>query len=173
MSLTDAGSIPATSTKLRSLVHHWWARGRLAHIANATLSSVPDGASPSHEFTDGVYGHITHTDLASSDPAATRRWCETVLGWSFRDPFPSPVGEYHLFAYSDAGGGGVRAVADGERPGATPTVHVPDADAAYAAALAEGAESLQAPSSVMPGARVAQVREPGGVVIGFSGPTTT
>ena len=132
--------------------------------------TVPDDRS--HEFTDGLYGHITHTDFASSDPAATRTWCASVLGWSFQEPMPTPDGDYHLFAYSDAGGGGIRATAEGETPGATPTVHVADTDAAHASALAEGAESLQAPTTIMPGVRVAQVRAPGGPVIGFSGPTT-
>jgi hypothetical protein len=27
---------------------------------------------PRHEFTRGLYGQITHTDLASADPEATR-----------------------------------------------------------------------------------------------------
>ena len=35
---------------------------------------------PSHEFTDGLYGWITHTDLASTDPTATKAWCAEVLG---------------------------------------------------------------------------------------------
>ena len=35
---------------------------------------------PSHEFTRGLYGSITHTDLASDDPDATRAWAEKVFG---------------------------------------------------------------------------------------------
>lgn len=124
----------------------------------------------SHEFTRGLYGSITHTELASEDPAATREWCETVLGWSFQDPFPTPDGDYHLFAYSESGGGGVRGVGEGEAPGSTPTVHVEDADAAYEAALGAGAESISPPTTVMEGVRIAMVKAPGGVLIGFSGP---
>ena len=92
--------------------------------------------SPAHEFTRGLYGWITHTELASTDPSATRTWATEVLGWSFQPPFPSPAGDYHLFAYSEQGGGGIRATAGGEAPGATPSVHVEDTDASYARALA-------------------------------------
>jgi predicted enzyme related to lactoylglutathione lyase len=125
----------------------------------------------SHEFSRGLYGSITHTELASDDAVATREWCETVLGWSFQAPFPTPGGDYHLFAYSESGGGGVRGVGEGEAPGSTPTVHVEDADAAYEAALLAGAESVNPPTTVMEGVRTAMVKAPGGVLIGFSGPT--
>ncbi len=130
------------------------------------MSSTPR----EHEHTPGLQGWITHTELASSDPAATREWCATVLGWHFPPPLPTPAGDYLLFAYSDVGGGGIRATAPGESPGSTPTVHVDDASAAYAAALAAGAEPVQPPERVMEGVTVAMVRAPGGVLIGFSGP---
>lgn len=126
---------------------------------------------PSHDYTPGLHGHITHTELASDDPAATRAWCAEVLPWQFQPPFAGPAGDYHLFAYSDQGGGGIRQTGDGESPGSTPTVHVDDTDASYDAALAAGAEGVAAPYDVMPGVRIAVVRAPGGVVIGLSGPT--
>lgn len=126
---------------------------------------------PSHEFTDGLYGWITHTDLASTDPTATKAWCAEVLGWTFSPPFAGPDGEYHLFAYSDSGGGGIRQVASGEAPGSTPTVHVRDTQAAFDAALAAGAVEVRPPTKVMEGVCTALVRAPGGILIGFSGPT--
>ena len=126
--------------------------------------------APSHEFTRGLYGHITHTELASDDPDATQAWAAQVFGWSFQPPFPSPAGDYLLFAYSEQGGGGNRATGEGEAPGSTPTVHVEDTDAAYEAALAAGAEPVSAPETIMPGVRIAMVRAPGGVLIGLSGP---
>ncbi|HEX2129515.1 MAG TPA: VOC family protein [Solirubrobacterales bacterium] len=125
----------------------------------------------SHEFTRGLYGWITHTELASTDPEATRAWCSKVLGWNFQPAFSSPAGDYHLFAYSDSGGGGIRQTGPGETPGSTPTVHVEDTQAAYDAALAAGAESVSPPETVMEGVRIAMVRAPGGVLIGLSGPT--
>jgi uncharacterized protein len=125
----------------------------------------------SHEFTRGLYGHITHTDLASTDPAATRDWCADVLGWVFQPPFPTAGGDYHLFAYSEEGGGGIRETAPDEVPGSTPTVHVEITQATYDAALAAGAEPVRPPTKVMEGVCIALVRAPGGILIGFSGPT--
>ena len=126
---------------------------------------------PSHVPTQGLYGWITHTDLASSDPAATKAWCVKVLGWTFKPSFPMPGGgEYHLFAYSEKGGGGIRPNNPPEMPGSLPYVHVADARAAFEKALREGAEEMMPPTRVMEGVTVAIVRAPGGVPIGFSGP---
>jgi predicted enzyme related to lactoylglutathione lyase len=106
-------------------------------------------------------------------PTLWRRgdWCTSVLGWTFRSPFTTPGGDYHLFAYSDVGGGGIRATPPGERPGSTPTVHVADTQSAYDAAIAAGAEPVSPPTKVMEGVCIAMVRAPGGVLIGLSGPT--
>jgi predicted enzyme related to lactoylglutathione lyase len=87
-----------------------------------------------------LYGWITHTEFASSDPAATKAWCATVLGWTFKPGFPTPGGEYHSFTYSDKGGGGIRSNNPPQLPGSVPYVHVPDARAAFEKALREGAE---------------------------------
>lgn len=125
----------------------------------------------SHDYTPGLHGHITHTELSSDDPDATREWCADVFGWQFQPPFPSPAGPYHLFAFSGQGGGGIRQTTSGEAPGSMPTVHVDDTDEAYRAALAAGAESVAEPEDIMPGVRIAVVRAPGGVPIGLSGPT--
>ena len=126
---------------------------------------------PRHEHTKGVYGWITHTDLASSDPTATKEWCAKVLGWTFKPPFPIPgAGEVHLFAYSAEGGGAIRSHNPAEQPGSLPYVHVENAQAAFEKALREGAEEMLAPTRVMEGVTVAIVRAPGGVPIGFSGP---
>lgn len=79
-------------------------------------------------------------------------------------------GEYHLFAYSDTGGGGIRATKPSESPGSTFSVHVADAQAAFDKALREGAEAVLPPTRVMQGVTIAVVRAPGGVPVGFSGP---
>jgi predicted enzyme related to lactoylglutathione lyase len=124
-----------------------------------------------HEYTHGLHGWITHTELASDDPAATRDWCAGVFGWAFQPVLASPAGDYHVFAYSEQGGGGIRQTAPGEAPGSTPTVHVDDTDQAHRAALDAGAETVAEPHDIMPGVRIAIVRAPGGVLIGLSGPT--
>ena len=125
----------------------------------------------SHVPTRGLYGWITHTELASADPAATKVWCAKVLGWTFRPSIPMPGGvEYMLFAYSDQGGGGIRPTNPSEAPGSSFTVHVADTRASFEKALREGAEVIQAPTPIMPGVTIAVVRAPGGVPVGFSGP---
>ena len=125
-----------------------------------------------HDYTPGLHGWITHTELASDDPDATREWAAGLFKWAFQPVFSSPAGDYHLFTYSDRGGGGIRRTATGEAPGSTPTVHVDDTDRAFQAALAAGAESVAEPHDVMPGVRIALVRAPGGVLFGLSGPTS-
>ncbi|SRR5258708_7748844 len=131
----------------------------------------PRPAAPRHIPTRGLYGWITHTELASSDPAATKVWCAKVLGWTFKPSFPLPGGgEYHLFAYSDKGGGGIRKTNPSEAPGSSFSVHVADARAAFEKALGAGAEEILPPTQVMPGVTIAIVRAPGGVPVGFSGP---
>ena len=134
--------------------------------------SSPETTSnpPKHVPTRGLYGHITHTEFASADPAATRAWCATVLGWTFQPPFQMPGGEYHLFAYSDKGGGGIHLTTPPEMPGSMPVVHVEDAHAAFASAIAAGAEEVSPPRRVMEGVTIAVVRAPGGVTLGLSGP---
>ena len=128
-------------------------------------------SAPRHVPTQGLYGWITHTELASSNPAATKAWCAKVLGWTFKPSFPIPGGgEYHLFAYSDKGGGGIRAINPSEAPGSSFSVHVADTQAAFESALREGAEEMVPPTRVMEGVTIAVVRAPGGVPIGFSGP---
>jgi predicted enzyme related to lactoylglutathione lyase len=130
-----------------------------------------EGTTPSgHEFTQGLYGNITHTDLSSYDPVATKEWCSKVLGWTFTFSMPVPAGEIHMFAYSPQGGGGVRQVNPPEVPGSIPYVHVTSCADAFAKALEEGAEEMMPPTRVMEGVTVAIVRAPGGVPVGFSGP---
>lgn len=125
---------------------------------------------PKHVPTPGLYGWITHTDLASLNPLATRAWCAKVFGWTFRPSFPGPAGEIHLFAYSDKGGGGIRPLSPPEVPGSLPYIHVRDCQASFDLAIAEGATVMMPPTRVMEGVTVAIVKAPGGVPIGFSGP---
>lgn len=124
-----------------------------------------------HKFTRGLDGWITHTELASSDPAATKAWCAAALGWKFKPSSPMPGGgEYHLFVYSNKGGGGIRRTESTETPGSVPYIHVADARVAFDKALSAGARPIAAPERVMEGVTIAVVRAPGGVIIGFSGP---
>lgn len=87
---------------------------------NEKSKESPATNSLRHEPTEGLYGWITHTELASADPDATRAWCASVLGWSFKPSSPTPNGDYHLFTYSDQSGGGIRRNNPPEVPGTIP-----------------------------------------------------
>jgi predicted enzyme related to lactoylglutathione lyase len=137
---------------------------------NPSPEESPPSGPPRHVPTRGLYGWVTHTELASSDPASTKAWCAKVLGWTFKPSFLVPGGEYHLFSYSDQGGGGIRPNNPPEEPSSTPYVHVEDARDAFEKALCEGAEEVLPPTRMMGGVTMAIVRAPGGVQIGFSGP---
>lgn len=136
----------------------------------STRGKPPRSKPPRHDPTPGLYGWITHTDLASANPQATKDWAVKVLGWTFRPPMAMPNGDMHFFTYSDKGGGAIRYNNPPEIPGSIPYIHVRDCQASYDKALEEGAEEMLSPIRVMEGVMVAIVRAPGGVPIGFSGP---
>jgi len=146
------------------------AGARKAAPARRPAAKRARSSKQKHVPTKGLYGWITHTDLASNNPAATKDWAAKVLGWTFKPPFKTPNGDIHLFAYSEQGGGGIRPLSPPEIPGSIPYIHVADCEAAYKKALREGAEEMLSPTRVMEGVTVAIVRAPGGVPVGFSGP---
>src|SRR6476646_12080588 len=108
-----------------------------------------------HKPTPGLYGWITHTELASENPLATKAWCAKVLGWTFTQTMPTPGGDYHLVAASKPGGGGSRGLEPSESPGSNCTGQVADAHEAYARALTEGAQPVMPPTRVMEGVTIA------------------
>ena len=138
--------------------------------ASTSVGAETLSSSLTHTPTRDLYGWITHTELASSDPDATKAWCAKALGWTFLPSMPTPEGDYHLFAYSEMGGGGIRRNNPPEVPGSIPYLHVRDTQASFDKALREGAEEMLSPMRIMEGITVAIVRAPGGVAIGFSGP---
>lgn len=115
-------------------------------------------------------GQITHTELASADPAATKEWCARVLGWEFGPSMPTPAGPYDMWRFDNGTGGGLRANNPPEVPGSIPYCEVEDIQATYATALAAGAQEMLAPEQ-LPGGMgwIAIVAAPGGVAIGFWG----
>jgi predicted enzyme related to lactoylglutathione lyase len=113
-------------------------------------------------------GFISHTELASSDPAATAAWAKKALGWKFGEAMPTPAGPYHMWSFGDNMGGGIRANNPPETPGSVPYVEVPAIKPAYQKALDAGA-TLMMPPSEIPGGNgwIAIVAAPGGPAIGF------
>jgi predicted enzyme related to lactoylglutathione lyase len=115
-------------------------------------------------------GFIAHTELASRDPAATKAWCQKVLGWKFGPSMPTPNGDYHMWSFGDNIGGGIRNNNPPEGPGSIPYAEVADIKAAYANALKAGATEMFPPDEVPGGMGwIAIVQAPGGVPIGFWG----
>ena len=113
-------------------------------------------------------GVITHTELASTDPMATREWCEAVLGWEFGEAMPSSAGPYHMWRFGIGTGGGIRSTNPPEPPGSLPYCEVKDIKTTYANAVAAGATPMMPPEA-LPGSMgwIAIVTAPGGVPIGF------
>jgi predicted enzyme related to lactoylglutathione lyase len=113
-------------------------------------------------------GAVTHTELASADPLATRAWCERVLGWKFMEPMPTPTGPYHMWRFAIGTGGGIRANNPPEVPGSIPYCEVASIRATYDAALQAGATEMLSPQE-LPGGMgwIAIVAAPGGVPFGF------
>jgi predicted enzyme related to lactoylglutathione lyase len=113
-------------------------------------------------------GWITHTELASADPLATKAWCESVLGWKFGEPMQSPDGPYHMWRFPNDTGGGIRANNPPENPGSIPYCEVAGIRDAYAKAVEHGASEMLPPQEIAGGMGwIAIVAAPGGVAIGF------
>ena len=113
-------------------------------------------------------GTITHTELASTDPSATRTWCENVLGWKFGEPVPTPTGPYNMWRFDNGTGGGIRANNPPEVPGSIPYCEVADIRTTYGRALEAGASEMIPPMQLPSGMGwIAVVAAPGGVAIGF------
>ena len=113
-------------------------------------------------------GTITHTELASENPSATRAWAQKVLGWKFGEAMPTPNGPYHMWRFDNGTGGGIRANNPPEVPGSIPYCEVADIKQAFSRAIDAGATEMFAPDA-LPGGMgwIAIVRAPGGVTIGF------
>ena len=113
-------------------------------------------------------GTITHTELASANPPATRAWCQKVLGWKFGQSVPTPTGPYHMWQFENGTGGGIRANNPPEVPGSIPYCEVANIKATYSKALAAGATEMFRPEQ-LPGGMgwIAIVAAPGGVAIGL------
>ena len=113
-------------------------------------------------------GVVTHTELVSQDPEATKAWCASVLGWSFHMSVPTPAGPYHMWRFDLGTGGGIRSAQGPESQGSIPFCEVKDIQDTYARALAAGA-SMMMPPDQLPGGMgwIAVVSAPGGVAIGF------
>ena len=141
------------------------ARKKVAKKQSTTSRPKRAAATPAPKIRPGV---ITHTELASSNPIATKTWCEKVLGWNFEQSVPTPTGPYHMWRFDNNTGGGIRSNNPPEVPGSIPYCEVTDIRTTFAKARAAGASEMVGPMSLGGGMGwIAIVRAPGGVPIGF------
>jgi predicted enzyme related to lactoylglutathione lyase len=129
----------------------------------AAKRAAPKAATPALRL-----GVITHTELASSDPAATQRWCEKVLGWKFGEAVSTPTGPYRMWRFANDTGGGIRENNPPEVPGSIPYCEVASIRATFSKAIASGATEMVGPMALPNNMGwIAIVAAPGGVAIGF------
>jgi predicted enzyme related to lactoylglutathione lyase len=139
--------------------------------AKSRAKAKSKSTSAGGQYNPALDGVITHTEFASTDPDATKTWLGKALGWKFRPSMPMQDGStYHLFMYSNQGGGGIRVSSPKEEPGTVPYVQVGNVKKAFDRAIKAGAQEMMPPSPVMDDLYIAIVRAPGGVTVGFAGP---
>ena len=137
-----------------------------ARTPTKSSSAKKTAAAPARKMRQGF---ISHTELASTNPAATKAWCQDVLGWKFSPPMPMPSGDYHMWSFGDNVGGGIRSNNPPEHAGSVPYAEVRDIKAAYAKAVRAGATPMMPPDEIPGGGWIAIVMAPGGVQFGFYG----
>ncbi len=113
-------------------------------------------------------GRIIHFELPSNDIAASRKFYEEVLGWSFFR-WEGPM-EYWLVSTGDKNAPGIDGALGGaanEFKATVNTAEVDDLDAALEKVQANGGQIIM-PKDEIPGVGfLAYVREPGGGVLGL------
>lgn len=144
------------------------ARKRSATARRSSSNAAGSGLA-NYKVREGI---ITHTELASTNPLATRAWLENVLRWTFGEPTPSPAGPYHMWRFEELGtGGGLRVNNGPENPGSVPYVEVKNMRTVYARALAAGATEMMPPMELPGGmGSIAVIMIPGGIQFGFWSP---
>ena len=107
-------------------------------------------------------------ELMSSDPAASKRFYDAVVGWSIDVDPVAPGTDYRMIKRGDGGNaGGVMTITDemkggGARPAWLGYLHAADVDAVHAAMATDGATSLIAPWDQPGVGRLAMVTDPQG-----------
>lgn len=109
-------------------------------------------------------GSLAFAELASTDPAATRRFLERVFGWGF-EAVRMPTGEYLSFTTPGGGRGGIRPTQPRESPASLNYVRVEDLEAARKLVERAGGEVVM-PRVDIPGmGSFFWFRAPGGPIL--------
>lgn len=75
-----------------------------------------------------IFGMMAHTELATTDPAATQRFLEKIFGWKF-DKVKTPTGDLRTYRTPGGSQGSVRPVQPREAPASINYILVKDLDA--------------------------------------------
>ena len=111
-----------------------------------------------------THGAPSWIEFHGADPAAARKFYESVLDWQVNDMPMQNGSSYPAIAVGESGVGGF-APAPATEGSWTIYVTVDDVDARFAKALAAGAAAVSAPAD-MPGVgRMAKFRDPQGASI--------
>src|SRR5215467_13581385 len=108
-------------------------------------------------------GLIAHTELASADPDATRRFLAKAFGWSFESR-KAPGGEMFSFHTSGGGLGSIRRTGPNEAPASINYVLVEDLDAAERTVRSGGGEVVLSRVDVPEMGSFFWFRAPGGPI---------
>jgi predicted enzyme related to lactoylglutathione lyase len=111
---------------------------------------------------------VTHFELPTNDPVASRKFYEKVFGWEFTK-FDGPV-EYWLIKTGEPGTPGINGGLGGaanDLKGSVNTVDVEDIDKAIKQAKANGGQMIMEKDEIPGTGWLAYVREPGGAVLGI------
>ncbi len=141
------------------------------------MTDTRTDAAPAMERPSDQGGIIWY-ELMSPDPAASKAFYDSVVGWDIE---PEPTGEqkmdYRMIRRSDGGNaGGVLGIsAEMQAHGARPTwlcyIHVADVDAKAAAIEAAGGKTLMPPTDIQGVGRIAMVSDPQGAPFYIMTPT--
>jgi uncharacterized protein len=112
-----------------------------------------------------VSNGLAHTELASTDPTATRKFLEAAFGWRFETQQGPKGGTYLAFTAPGGGRGGIRPTQPKEPPATTSYVLVDDLDAALQKVQKAGGEVVLPPTDVPGMGRFFWFKVPGGPVL--------
>jgi len=113
-------------------------------------------------MTDPKPGAIVHVELSSKDPAATRKFYETVFAWKFKKE-EMPDAEYWTFEAPSGPGGGLMEPMEGMGPSTMNYILVESVDAAVKKITSHGGKIIMPKTEIPKVGWFAIFKAPGGV----------
>ena len=142
------------------------------------MSDVRDASASTEASAGSNDGQFIWYELMSPDPAASKAFYDSVVGWDIETQSSMPGGmDYRMIRRSDGGNaGGLLKLTDemraeGARPVWLGYLSVDDVDATIAAVEADGGKTLMPPSDIGGVGRIAMVSDPQGAPFYIMKPT--